>query len=235
MFNFEGQVIVVTGAAGNLGHAVVEAFLEAGGTVCALDHRQGRLAGLYPQAGERLHFYEGVNSADREDMVDVGERIRAEVGPVDALVNTVGGFTMGDRVDQLTAETWDRMMNINVHSLINAAAAFVPGMMAAGHGKIVSVGAGATLKGGAKMGAYSAAKAAVVRLTESMAAELKSSHIQVNSVLPGTIDTPDNRQAMPNADFDQWVKPEQIAQVILFLSSPASDAVTGAALPVYGG
>lgn len=235
MFNFEGQVIVVTGAAGNLGHAVVEAFLEAGGTVCALDHRKGRLAGLYPQAGERLHFYEGVNSADREDMVDVGERIRAEVGPVDALVNTVGGFTMGDRVDQLTAETWDRMMNINVHSLINAAAAFVAGMMAAGHGKIVSVGAGAALKGGAKMGAYSAAKAAVVRLTESMAAELKSSHIQVNSVLPGTIDTPDNRQAMPNADFDQWVKPEQIAQAILFLSSPASDAVTGAALPVYGG
>jgi NAD(P)-dependent dehydrogenase (short-subunit alcohol dehydrogenase family) len=90
------------------------------------------------------------------------------------------------------------------------------------------------LKGSARMGAYAAAKAAVLRLTESMSAELKSANIQVNCVLPGTIDSPQNRQAMPDADISKWVTPEQVAQAILFLSSPEADAITGAALPVYG-
>jgi NAD(P)-dependent dehydrogenase (short-subunit alcohol dehydrogenase family) len=153
---------------------------------------------------------------------------------VDVLVNTVGGFTMGERVDQITAETWNKMMDINVRSLLNASATFVPRMLEAGGGKIVTVSAGAALKGGAKMGAYAAAKAAVLRLTESMAGELKASNIQANCVLPGTIDTPENREAMPNADFDKWVTPEKIARVILFLSSPGAEAITGAAIPITG-
>lgn len=234
MSDFVGKVIVVAGSAGNLGQAVVTSFLEAGGTVCALDHRRGRLAEIYPPENGQLHFYEGVDSADRSAMIAVDKKIQTEVGPVNVLVNTVGGFAMGERVDQITAVTWQHMMNLNVHSFLNASAAFVPAMMAAGQGKVVAVGAGAALKGGAKMGAYSAAKSALLRLVESMAAELKSSHIQVNCILPGTIDTPENRQAMPDADFDKWVKPEQIAQAIMFLASPASDAITGAALPVSG-
>jgi NAD(P)-dependent dehydrogenase (short-subunit alcohol dehydrogenase family) len=234
MFDFTEKVIVVTGAAGNLGRAVADAFLVAGGTVCGLDHRQGRLAEMFTKQSENLHIYENVDLTDRQALIALAEQIEAEVGNVDVLVNTVGGFTMGERVDQISAETWDRIMNINVISLLNAAAAFVPGMLAAGQGKVVSVGSGAALKGGAKMGAYAAAKAAVLRLTESMAAELKGNHIQANCILPGTIDTPENRQAMPNADFDKWVTPEQVAQVILFLSSPAADAVTGTAVPITG-
>ena len=234
MFEFSDDVIVVTGAAGNLGQAVVLAFLEGGATVCAVDHRQGRLAGIFPEANDRLHFFEGIDSADRAAMLAVGKKIQTEVGPVNVLVNTVGGFTMGERVDELSPETWQHMMNINVHSFLNASAAFVPGMITAGMGKVITVGAGAALKGSAKTGAYAAAKGAVLRLTESMAAELKASNIQVNCVLPGTIDTPQNRTAMPNANFDQWVKPEQIAQAIMFLSSSAADAITGAALPVSG-
>lgn len=232
MFDYTDKVIVVTGAAGNLGRAVVDAFLAAGGTVCGLDHRQGRLAEMFPEHGGALHIYENADLTDRKALIALGGQIQAEVGRVDVLVNTVGGFTMGERVDQISIETWDRMMNINVRSFLNAAAAFVPGMLAAGGGKVVSVGAGAALEGGAKMGAYAAAKAAVLRLTESMAAELKASNIQANCILPGTIDTPENRQAMPNADFGKWVTPEQVADVILFLSSPDADAISGAAVPI---
>lgn len=235
MSDFRDQVVVVTGAAGNLGQAVVLAFLEVGGKVCALDHRQGRLSEIFFTKNDRLHFFEGVDSVDRAAMIEIGKKIQTEVGTVDVLVNTVGGFTMGERVNELSLETWQHMMDINVHSFLNASAAFVQGMITAGHGKVVSVGSGAALKGSAKMGAYAAAKGALLRLTESMAAELKSSQIQVNCVLPGTIDTPENRQAMPDSDFEQWVKPEQISQAILFLSSSASDAVTGAVLPVFGG
>jgi NAD(P)-dependent dehydrogenase (short-subunit alcohol dehydrogenase family) len=234
MFDFTDKVIVVSGAAGNLGRAVVDAFLVAGGTVCGLDHRQGRLAEMFPGHGGALHIYENADLTDRNALISLGEQIQAEVGRVDVLVNTVGGFTMGERVDQISAETWDRMVNINVISLMNAAAAFMPGLLASGGGKVVSVGAGAALKGGAKMGAYAAAKAAVLRLTETMAAELKGNNIQANCILPGTIDTPENRQAMPNSDFSKWVTPEQVARVILFLSSPAADAISGAAVPITG-
>lgn len=234
MFDFAEKVIVVTGAAGNLGRAVTASFLDAGGTVCGLDHRQGRIAELFTENPEKLRIFEGVDITDRAVMLTLGERIRVEVGQVEVLVNTVGGFTMGERVDQISEATWQKMLNLNVVSLLNASAAFVPGMLSAGHGKVVSIGSGASLKGGAKMGAYAAAKGAVLRLTESMSAELKPDNIQVNCVLPGTIDTPENRQAMPGADFYKWVTPEQVAQAILFLSSPAADAITGVALPIPG-
>ena len=234
MKNFDGQIVIVTGAAGNLGSAVAKAFAEAGATACCLDHRKGRLATIFPEADEHLRFYEGVDITDREAMIAVGQKIVDELGSVDGLVNTVGGFTMGERVDQISAKTWERMINLNIMSLLNASAAVVPHMIKAESGKIVTIGSGASLKGGAKMGAYSAAKAAVLRLTESLAEELKSSNIQVNCVLPKTIDTPENRKDMPKADFSKWVTPEQIAQVILFLASPAADEITGAALPVFG-
>ena len=234
MFDFKDKLVVVTGAAGNLGCAVTSAFLDAGGIVCALDHRQGRLSELFSEPNNKLHIYDGVDITDREAMKALGERVQAEVGRVEVLVNTVGGFTMGERVDQISEKTWQKMFDINVVSLLNAAAAFVPKMMAAGRGKVVTVGSGASHKGSAKMGAYAAAKAAVLRLTESMAAELKSSNIQANCVLPGTIDTPQNRQDMPDADFSKWVTPEQIANAILFLSSSAADEITGTDLPVFG-
>ncbi len=234
MFDFNEKVIVVTGAAGNLGRAVAVSFLDAGGTVCVLDHHQGRLAELFPELNGKRHIYDGVDITDRDAMMAMGERVKAAVGTVDVLVNTVGAFTMGERVDQISAETWGRMLAVNVQSLLNAAAAFVPGMLAAGRGKVVTVGSGASHKGSAKMGAYAAAKAAVLRLTESMAAELKSSNIQANCVLPGTIDTPQNRQAMPGANYEKWVTPEQVAHAIMFLSSSAADQITGAALPVFG-
>ena len=236
MFDFRDKVVVVTGAAGNVGRAVVGAFLEAGGTVCSLDHRSGRLVGLFTKDRGQgyLHIYENVDLCERKAMMSLGERIVNEVGQIDVLVNTVGSFSMGEKVHELSPETLDQMMRDNVTSLLNAKAAFVPSMLETGHGKIVSIGAEAALKGGAKMGAYAAAKSVVLRLTESMAAELQDNNIQVNCILPGTIDTPENRQAMPDADFEKWVTPKQVAETILFLSSSSADGITGVSLPVKG-
>jgi len=150
-----------------------------------------------------------------------------EVGSADVLVNTVGDFTAGERVHEISLDTWEQMFSKNVFSFLNLTHAFIPGMLKKGHGKIISVGSGASLKGGAKTGAYAAAKGALLRLTESMAAELTAENIQVNCVMPGTIDSPKIRAIEPDVDFSKWVKPEQIADVILFLASPASDALTG--------
>jgi NAD(P)-dependent dehydrogenase (short-subunit alcohol dehydrogenase family) len=126
------------------------------------------------------------------------------------------------------------MLDLNAKSVINTARAVVPKMLAAGYGKIVNIGAIAGLRGGAKMGAYSASKGAVIRLTESMSAELRDKGINVNCILPSVIDTPQNRADMPSADPRRWVAPEALADVVLFLASDAARAIHGAAIPVSG-
>lgn len=236
MFDFSKDVIVVTGAAGNLGRAVVTEFLDHRGIVCALDHRYGRLDDLFANSTNKaqLHTYEDMDVTDRKVMENLAECIKREVGSVSVLVNTVGGFTMGQRVHEISPKTWQRMMSVNVHSFLSTSAAFVPDMLARERGKVISITSKTASRGGAQTGVYAAAKGALLRLTESMAAELKSHNIQVNSVSPSTIDTPENRAAMPNADFSKWVTAEQIAKVIVFLSSAHSSGVTGATVPVYG-
>jgi NAD(P)-dependent dehydrogenase (short-subunit alcohol dehydrogenase family) len=147
----------------------------------------------------------------------------------------VGGFTMGDPVHKTAAETWHGMLDLNAGTLLNAVRAVVPAMIAQKSGRIITIGARPSWEGKPNMGAYSAAKAAVLRLTESMAAELKSKGITANCLIPGTIDTPENRQAMPDADTANWVQPSSLAEVILFLASDQAGDIRGAAVPVYGG
>jgi NAD(P)-dependent dehydrogenase (short-subunit alcohol dehydrogenase family) len=237
MFDIKDKVVVVTGAVGNLGRSVVNIFLEYDGHVCALDHREGRLEKAFsPRLGnEKLHLYNAVDVTVPDSMAACVEKVLDQVGPVDILVNTVGGFAFGETVHQMTSDTWVRMINLNVMSFFNSSNVIVPGMIEKGGGKIVSIGSKASLKGGAKVGAYAAAKSALLRLTESMADELKDHNIQVNCVIPSTIDGPENRRSMPSADFSKWVKPDEVANVILFLCSKMADAITGAAIPVYGG
>lgn len=234
MFDFSEKIVLVTGAAGNLGKAVVKGFLRSGATVCALDHRENRLPGEFGSSSRQLHRFENINVTDREAMQTLAEKVNQKVGAPVILVNTVGGFTSGERVHELLPDTFNKMMALNVQSFLNLTHAFIPAMLEKDHGKVIAVGSRASLKGSANAGAYAAAKGALLRLTESMAAELAPYHIQVNCVLPGTIDTPENREAMPNADFEKWVSPEGVAQAILFLSSPLSDAISGAAVPIYG-
>jgi NAD(P)-dependent dehydrogenase (short-subunit alcohol dehydrogenase family) len=236
MFDFSNQVVVVTGATGNLGGAVARAFQTAGAKLTLVDRATDRLQQVFPDlVGSPDHLL--VNSVDLTDAdaveVMVAETIK-RLGRIDVLVNAVGGFRAGTPLHETSLETWDFMLNLNARSVFIASRAVIPHMLAQGSGKIISVAARPGLKGSAKMAAYSASKSAVIRLTESMAAELKGAGINVNCILPGTIDTPQNRQAMPDADPSRWVKPEALADVILFLASDAAREVHGAALPVYG-
>ncbi len=236
MFDFNDKVVVVTGAAGNLGRTVVKGFLKCDGNVCALDHRKGRLAELFSSwlGKDKLHLFDSVDVTDTDALAACADNVLDQIGPIDILINTVGGFAFGETVYQMSSETWRKMMDLNVRSFLNSSRVFVPGMIEKGGGKIVTIGSKASLKGGAKTGAYAAAKSALLRLTESMADELKDHNIQVNCVLPSTIDGPENRRSMPSADFSKWVKPDEVAQVILYLSSQLSGPITGAAVPVYG-
>ena len=155
-------------------------------------------------------------------------------GRIDVLCNIAGGFRMGAPVHETPDADWDFLFGLNARSVLHTARAVVPGMIEAGGGKIVNVGAFAAQNGVASMGAYCASKSAVIRLTEAMAAELREKSINVNCVLPTIIDTPENRAAMPDADPGRWVSPEALAEVIVFLASDGARAIHGAAIPVVG-
>jgi len=224
----QGKIVAVTGGNGNLGRAIGRAALDAGATVALLDVNFGKDIGtaFVPLSGNVTTHK--VNLLDAADTQSCFERI----GRVDALCNIAGGFAMGDPVHATPDETWTKMLDLNMKTLVNAVRAAVPGMLVRGNGKIVNVGATAALAGGANMGAYAASKSVVIRLTESMAAELKRKGINVNCVMPSIIDTPQNRADMPNVDPKTWVAPADLAAVVLFLCSDAARAVHGAAIPV---
>ena len=236
MFDFSDRVVIVTGAAGNLGNAVARAFQAAGAQLVLVDRAADRLPRLFPDLVDSPHHFLATSvDLTNADAVEatVDETVK-RFRRVDVLVNTAGGYRAGTPVHETPFETWDFMLNLNARTVLIASRAVIPHMLRQGRGSIVNVAARAALKGDAKMAAYSVSKSAVVRLTESMAAELKNDGINVNCVLPSTIDTPQNRQAMPKANYSRWVEPEAIADVILFLASDAARAVQGAAIPVYG-
>lgn len=236
MDRLSGRVFIVTGAAGILGGAVANAFRHVGAKLALVDRAEERLQQLFPDlVGSPDHLLVGgTDLTDADSVAAMVEKVIAHFGRVDGLINVVGGYRAGTPVHETPLDTWDFMLNLNARSVFLVCRAVVPHMLAQGSGKIVNIGGRVALEGKANMGAYSVAKTAVVRLTESLSAELKKSGINVNCVLPGTIDTPQNRADMPNADFSRWVPPEALADVILFLASDAARAVHGAAVPVYG-
>jgi NAD(P)-dependent dehydrogenase (short-subunit alcohol dehydrogenase family) len=232
VFDFSDKVVVVTGAAGALGSAVAAAFRRSGAKLALVDLSRERLQGLGPLAAESLLVPTDLTKPESVQAM-VAEVIESH-GRIDVLANIAGGFTMGPPVHETPPETWDFMLDLNARSVFLACRAAIPHMIARGEGKIVNVGARAALAGKAKMGPYIVSKAAVLRLTETLAAENRGRGINVNCILPGTIDTPQNRKDMPDADFDTWVPPAALADVIQFLASDAARAIHGAALPVYG-
>jgi NAD(P)-dependent dehydrogenase (short-subunit alcohol dehydrogenase family) len=162
------------------------------------------------------------------------ERILADKGRLDVLVNTVGGYAGGARFWDLDADALDRMLSLNLRSGFVLARAATRAMLRRGKGAIVNVASKAGLDHGAEVAAYAASKAAALAMMDSLAADLKGTGVRVNSILPGIIDTPANRKAMPKADFTKWPAPEGIARVILFLCSEDSSVIHGASIPVYG-
>jgi NAD(P)-dependent dehydrogenase (short-subunit alcohol dehydrogenase family) len=231
--NFKGKVVMITGAAGGLGRAVTAKFEAADASTVLLDAAADLLRKAFPtERDTRL-----VVATDLFDSTAVERAVEAAItrfGHIDVLCNIAGGFRMGTPVHETPKETWSLMMDMNAGTVLNTARAVVPRMLAAGGGKIVSVAAMGGLTGNPQMGAYSASKSAVIRLTESMAAELRDRHINVNCVLPSIIDTPANRAAMPNADASRWVSPDALADAIMFLASDAARAIHGVSLPVVG-
>ncbi|MCB1524853.1 MAG: SDR family oxidoreductase [Rhodoblastus sp.] len=228
----EQRVVIVTGAGGNLGAAVAAEMNRQGASLVCVDYAAASLEALEkslsPASG--LLALSGLDLTRHEDAQKMVAATLDKFGRVDALVNTVGGFRMAPVVDAL--DDWDFLMNINARAALATSAAVAPVMKQRGFGRIVHIAAGAGNKGGAEMSVYSAAKAAVMRITESLAEELSADGVTVNCILPGTIDTPQNRAAMPDADTSRWVPPSDIAKVIAFLISDMAGAVTGAAIPV---
>jgi NAD(P)-dependent dehydrogenase (short-subunit alcohol dehydrogenase family) len=231
--SFKEKVVLITGAAGNLGRAVAAAFAAEGAALVLVDLSQAGLAAAYPEQDQRrlLLAADLMQAPSAKQAVDAA---LAQFKRIDCLCNVAGGFKMGPTVHETPADLWKLMMDLNAGTVLNMAQAVVPGMVAAGSGKIVNIGAGGGLKGGARMAAYSASKSTVIRLTESMSAELREQGINVNCVLPSIIDTPQNRADMPKANPAKWVAPEDLAQVILWLCSDGARAVHGAAIPVNG-
>ena len=236
MSEFDGQVVIVTGAAGNLGRATALASAEQGARLALFDRNADRLANCIDALGTNPDDVLGA-VVDLFDQASVELAVRETLdkfGRIDVLANIAGGFTMGRMLHETTDRDWNLMMDLNARSIMHTCRAVVPGLLQQGGGRIINIAARAAREGKAKMGAYCASKAAVITLTESLAAELKFDNINANCILPGTIDTPENRQDMPDADHGKWVAPEALADVVVFLASQAGRAVTGAAIPVFG-
>ena len=236
MYNFSDQVAVVTGGAGNLGQAVVRAFHAAGGRVAVVVRKPQDAVDAFgddlPESDTCAYF--AADLADEASVTAMARDIASRFGRIDILVNTAGGIRAGTPIHETPVDVWDFMMGLNARTVFLTSRAVIPHMLERRSGRIISVAARAALKGSAKHGPYNASKMAVIRLTETMAAELRHHGITANCILPGTIDTPANRAETPDADFTKWVRPESMAQVILFLASDSAADINGAAIPVYG-
>jgi len=215
--------VVITGVCGSLGQATAERARRAGAHVIGLDI-------VDAQTAANTDEYRQVDLMNREATL----ACFSALGGIDALANIAGGFAMGDTAFDPGSQQWEWMFRINVETLRNATMAAIPLLQARGAGAIVNIGALGALSGQATMSAYCCAKSSVMRLTESLSEELRHQGINVNAVLPSIIDTPPNRDGMPDADFSQWVSPAKLAEVICFLMSDAASAIHGALIPVRG-
>jgi NAD(P)-dependent dehydrogenase (short-subunit alcohol dehydrogenase family) len=236
--NFSGKIVLVAGGTGGLGNAVTLAFLDEGARVVVTYRREEEYAALKKTAAAKALALalEGslVDVTDERATTEFVSGIVARHGRLDTLVNTVGGYAGGVTLWELETKVFDAMLSLNLRSGYALARAVLPAMLTQRHGSIVNVAARAAFDHGAGAAAYAASKAAAVAMMDSLAADVKGTGVRVNSILPSIIDTATNRHAMPNADFAAWPKPEEIAQVILFLCSDNAKVIHGAAVPVYG-
>jgi NAD(P)-dependent dehydrogenase (short-subunit alcohol dehydrogenase family) len=226
MDDFAGRTVLVTGANGALGRAVADRAAMLGATLVLV----GRSFKDYPADRHPQARFLTLDLAEPGSLTTA----LADVGRIDALFNIAGGFAMGETSYDKCGADWDAMFQVNVATLRQSIQAVIPRMIEQRRGAVVNVGALSALKGAASMSAYVASKSVVLRLTESLSAEVRQHGINVNAVLPSILDTPSNRAAMPDADPAKWVAPADLAKVICFLGSDAARAIHGALLPVAG-
>ncbi len=216
--------VLITGASGGLGTAVCKAFADTGATVIGV-------ARSWPEPVPFLTLSVDLTTAEGCDAM-VAQALAH--GPIDALVHLLGGFGGGQPISETSDKTWDGMMTLNLRAAFCAMRAVLKPMTAAKYGRIVAVGSRAGVEPIPNFAGYSVSKAGLVALVKNVAAESKDLGITANVVLPSTIDTPLNRQAMPQADFSRWVSPESIAKTLVWLASDAAGDVSGAVIPIYG-
>jgi NAD(P)-dependent dehydrogenase (short-subunit alcohol dehydrogenase family) len=236
MKRFAGQVVLVAGGTGGLGRAVSLAFLEEDARVVVSYRNQEEFAALRSAAGANGSLIEGrrVDVTDETATRQFIDRVLAEHGRLDAMVNTVGAYAGGMKLWESNTTVFEQMMALNLRSGLVLSRAVVPVMLKKKRGAIVNVASKAAIDHAAGAAAYAASKAAALAMMDSLAEDLKGTGVRVNSILPSIIDTEVNRKAMPNADFEKWPKPQDIARVILFLCSDDAKVIHGAAVPVYG-
>ena len=230
------RVVLVTGATGGLGRVVVKRFLAEGATLAAVYRSEGRFNELVEYTGEGKLTGFKADVTDAVSVSTLASEITKQLGRVDVLLNIAGGYSGGLPMNESEETMLDKMVVLNTRSAWLCSRAFLPGMMERNWGRIVSVSAKNATPRGRRAGniAYAISKGGIITLTEALSEELTKYQVNVNCILPATIDTADNREKMPKADTSKWVSPEDIAEVILFLSSESSRAVTGAAIPIYG-
>ncbi|WP_330631588.1 SDR family oxidoreductase [Halocatena halophila] len=226
--DFTDEVVVVTGAAGTLGTAVVEQFTAAGATVCATDIVEENDVDALPK---RAQFYQA-DFTDESSVVQAYETMKDDHGEFDALCSIAGMWQGGTPIQETSIDTFEQLFAVNLRTLFLAAKHAIPSLQRT-NGSIVAVSARASLEGGEGDGPYRAAKAGVRRIIETIAEE-QSGELRANAVMPSVIDTPANRNAMEDADYEKWVDPADIAETIAVLCSPATTVTSGAAIPVYG-
>jgi NAD(P)-dependent dehydrogenase (short-subunit alcohol dehydrogenase family) len=226
------KVTIISGATGGLGQTVSQHFYNAGANLILVGSRLDKVQSLADELGQERVLPVAANLADPAGAESVVKAAVERFGRVDILLNLAGGFSGGVSISESNGDDLNQMLEINFRTAYNMCRAAVKPMMQQNWGRIVNVGSRDALLARANYSAYAISKAAVLRLTEALAAEVKAHNIAVNIILPGTIDTEANRQSTPNADFSRWVKPATIAETLLFLVREET-AINGAAIPLY--
>ena len=223
------RIALVTGANGGLGTHVTKALLDAGFQTVGLSPKIQQSAFNHPNFTALPASLDSLAAAKQ-----AADSVIARFGRIDVLAHTVGGFAGGQSVAETDDATFQRMLDMNLNSAFHILRAVIPHMRKAGAGRIIGISSRQAESPAATIGAYSASKAAFSSLMRTVALENKDAGITANVILPGTMDTPGNRNAMPGADTSQWVQPSTVASLIVWLASDAAKDVTGAAIPVYG-
>lgn len=235
MKKLDGKTAIITGGSGGLGKSVVNIFLEHGANVICTYHKEEELKLFTPLMDNYPNSVVIVkgNVTKEKSIVKIVNNAVKRFKTIDILINIVGGFTKGD-ITETSIYDFEAMIDMNLKSTFICSKSVIPQMIVQKHGKIINVAAKPAINGASGVSAYAASKAGVLNLTKSLAEEVLKHNINVNAIIPGTIDTEANRLAMPKAKHKNWVKPEEIAKVMLFLATEDSDLISGAAIPVYG-
>ena len=223
------KVVLVTGANGGLGVAVTRAILDGGASVVGVSRKIEQSA--FP---DKTFVALKAEIMNLQTALKVVDGVLSHFGKLDALVHLVGGFAGGKSVAETDDATFEQMLEINLNSVFHVVRAVLPVMRKNLHGRIVAIGSRAAVEPGSAVGAYSASKAAMVSLMRTVALENRDAGINTNVILPGTMDTPANRKAMPTADTSKWVRTESVASLVVWLLGKYGDDVNGAVFPIYG-